>query len=59
MPPAFDYVVKNGIERESDYPYTARDGKCKFDASKVVFKPSGYTEVPENDGKAIAAAAAV
>jgi len=42
LPPAYDYVVKYGIESEKDYPYTARDGKCHFDASKVVFTPSKY-----------------
>jgi len=40
---------KNGIERESDYPYTARDGSCHYDASKVVTKISGHTDIPVGD----------
>jgi len=32
---AFEYIYYNGgIEGEADYPYTAKDGKCKADASK-------------------------
>lgn len=27
---AFRYVAKNGIEPESDYPYSAQDGSCKY-----------------------------
>jgi cathepsin H len=34
---AFNYVLYNGgIQSEGDYPYTGRDGKCKFDKTKVV-----------------------
>lgn len=45
LPPAYKYVVTNGIETEADYPYTALDGKCQFNASKVVFKPQSYVSV--------------
>jgi len=34
---AFTYVESaGGMMAEKDYPYTGRDGQCKFDASKVV-----------------------
>jgi len=46
MDQAFEYIEKYGIERESDYPYTAQDGDCKYDASKVVTKVSGYVDIP-------------
>jgi len=36
MDDAFDYVISNGINSESAYPYHARDGSCKFDENAVV-----------------------
>jgi len=33
---AFLYTEKNPLERESDYPYTAKDGNCKYERSKGV-----------------------
>jgi len=49
MDQAFDYIQKNGIERESDYPYTAQDGECQSDASKVVTKVTGHVDIPQGD----------
>ena len=31
MAAAMDYIKAHGIEGESDYPYTARDGTCAYD----------------------------
>lgn len=42
---ALDYVKQNGLESEQDYPYTAKDGTCKYDASKVVTKIASYVSV--------------
>ena len=45
---SYDYVMsKQGGQfmLEDDYPYTAVDGTCKWDASKAVAKVTGYTEV--------------
>jgi len=50
---AMDYVVKNGLESESAYPYHAVDQKCHYDASKVVARFSGYVSVPEGDEDAL------
>lgn len=47
MDQAFDYVQKYGIEREADYPYTARDGKCHYDEKKVVTKVTGHVDIPQ------------
>jgi C1A family cysteine protease len=48
MDDAFEYIIKNkGIGTEADYPYTARDGKCKqVTAAGTVSK---YTDVKKND----------
>lgn len=52
-----DYIIKNQngqFNSESDYPYTAADGTCKFDSSKSVGKIIVVTSVAygdENDFK--------
>ena len=53
---AFKYVEQYGIETESVYPYTAKNGKCSFSTSKVAFKTTGLTEVPVKDNDALAQA---
>ncbi|XP_028769810.1 ervatamin-B-like [Neltuma alba] len=49
---AFEWVVQNGgISKEEDYPYVARQGRCKanmHDGDKVV-KISGYSKIPQSD----------
>lgn len=55
---AFEYVIKNGICEEDNYPYIAKDGAC---ASKcnVTFPISAYVDVKEGDEKALLAALAI
>jgi len=55
---AFKYVMAKGIELESQYPYTAADGKCKYAAADVKFKNTGYTDVTKNNEVALATAVA-
>ena len=38
-------VIKYGIEKESDYPYNARDGTCKYDSSKALKFITTYTNI--------------
>ena len=47
-----DYIIKNQngqFNSESDYPYTAADGTCKFDSSKSVGKIIVVTSVAYGD----------
>jgi len=43
----YDYIISNGgVAKESDYPYTQKDGSCdKSKASKVYAKITGYKSV--------------
>jgi len=45
MESALEYTEKKGIELESSYPYTGRDGKCKYSKSKEVFENKNYSVV--------------
>ncbi|MQK21441.1 C1 family peptidase, partial [Escherichia coli] len=43
---AFEYILQaGGIQREKDYPYTGRDGTCKFDKSKIVSSVANFSVV--------------
>jgi len=39
---SYDWLADNFTMEESDYPYTARDGNCQYNASKGVTKVSSY-----------------
>ena len=45
MDNAFKYIEKYGIEEEATYPYTARDGSCKYDQSKASGTVKSYQDV--------------
>jgi len=55
---AFKYVMAKGIELEATYPYTAADGKCKYNAADVKFKNTNYQNVAKNNEVALATAVA-
>jgi len=55
---AIEYAGNNGLELETDYPYTARDGKCKYDSSKAVKTNKGYAYVTANSTDNLKAALA-
>ena len=46
---AFSYLIANGQERTSDYPYKAVDQSCKYSASKSVAKVRSFSDVGKND----------
>ncbi|ELP90453.1 cysteine proteinase 2 precursor, putative [Entamoeba invadens IP1] len=46
---SFEYIKKNGVVQESDYPYTAVDGKCLVDLTKKFATIGGYINVPSKD----------
>jgi len=46
MTDAFDYVIKTkGIDTEASYPYTARDGTCKFNKNNIGATMKSYTNI--------------
>jgi C1A family cysteine protease len=58
MDTALQYTADFGIEPESVYPYTAKDGKCKYSASAVAFQNTGVVVITENDNDALETAVA-
>jgi len=46
---AYEYSYYNGIMTEEDYPYVAKQGVCKYDASKVSVGVIGSFNITEND----------
>jgi C1A family cysteine protease len=51
----FEYIQKNGICTEKDYPYKAADGTCKT-SCKAAVHISGHKDVPSDDEDALASA---
>jgi C1A family cysteine protease len=59
MDNAFKYVMSvGGLETESNYPYTGKDGTCHASSSKIAVDISGYSDVPPEDEVQLAAAVA-
>ena len=56
---AFKYIETNPLQLEADYPYTARDGTCKYNASKGTGKVKSFKDVsPDSSGDQLKAAIA-
>ena len=59
MNTAFQYAQDYGMMNRTDYPYTAIDGNCVYDASKITnIKPSGNAAVTPNSAVALKTAIA-
>jgi len=59
MDQAFSYIKDNkGIDTETAYPYTARDGACKFSNASVGATDAGFVDIPSGDEEALKAAVA-
>jgi len=53
MTKAMTYAASNGVELESDYPYTAKDGKCKYAKKKAHKVNSGFDAVTPKSSDAL------
>ena len=53
---AFDYVIANGIESETDYPYEGYDDSCKAKASLEFHPVSSWCSVTPNNAAALKSA---
>jgi len=58
MDSAFKYIIQSskGLDTESSYPYTARDGTCKFNAANIGTKISSYKDVPRGSESGLTSA---
>jgi len=53
MDSAFQYAIAvKGLESEDVYPYTATDGNCAFDASKIVTSITSFKDVVPSQSEA-------
>jgi len=50
---AYQWTKTHGIETSSNYPYTAKTGTCKYDASKSIKVNSGWSQVPIRNADAL------
>ena len=58
MGTAMSYAHDFGMMAESDYAYTATDGTCAYDKTKVVSTPTGHQNVAVNNALALKTAIA-
>jgi hypothetical protein len=53
MDNAFEWVIKNGLCEEGDYPYKARGGFCQKSKCKAAAHITGYKDIPKGDEDAL------
>lgn len=50
MDNAFSFIKREGgLESDATYPYTGRDGTCKYNKSKVDVKVTGFQDISANE----------
>jgi len=54
---AMEYTAQNGIETETEYPYTAANGECKYKSSEAIKVNTGYQCVTQKSADQLQAAA--
>lgn len=57
MDDGFEWVIKNGVCSESDYPYSAKKGTCQMKNCNSAASITGYKDVPQGDEDALLSAA--
>jgi cathepsin L len=55
---AYAYIIKNGIDTETSYPYKAVQGPCKFNKNNVGATMTSFKQVTRDDETALATAVA-
>jgi cathepsin L len=43
-----NYIELFGLSPDADYPYTAKEDTCTFNATKATVKIDGYRKLPSN-----------
>jgi len=47
MTNAYKYLIEaGGLEEETSYPYTGKQGKCQFNPKKVAVRVANFTTIP-------------
>ncbi|CAL9154188.1 unnamed protein product [Musa hybrid cultivar] len=55
MTNAYNYLMQSGgLEEEKSYPYTGRQGECKFDKNKIAVSVTNFTVIPLDEEQIIA-----
>ena len=54
-----DYVSDNGLCKQEDYPYHAKDEECKETQCKVAVQSKGKVQLPQGDEESLANAVAL
>jgi cathepsin F len=55
---AYEYVISaGGLELETDYPYTAKNGKCKFNKADVAASIASWAYITQNGDESLLAPA--